>query len=256
MSIKMFKLGVKTINGTDYVYAQKSVYINYQKTKTRSYSLGNVKKFIADLTSKITGGWIYTYSGEICLSKIAEKIGFSECVNKHTAKLPEESIYDLPSYLLTLVLYQILSPDSKSECRGWYQNSYIRYIVNLPDMAFHKNNIYHYMDKIYKKEQKIFRSLRDSAISAIGIRISELIFDTTSVFYRSEMRHNCLRILSSIKRHLRMRSPPPFTLMAPRLIGSIFFLKMSGIKQYDFGYLSSCSGTVYLTPKAITHQFG
>ena len=129
----MFKLGVKTINGTDYVYAQKSVYINSQKTKTRSYSLGNVKKFIADLTSKITGGWIYTYSGEICLSKIAEKIGFSECVNKHTDKLPEKSIYDLPGYLLTLVLYQILNPDSKSECMGWYQNSYIQHIINLPD---------------------------------------------------------------------------------------------------------------------------
>jgi len=180
----MFKLGVKTINGTDYVYAQKSVYINPKKTKTRSYSLGNVKKFIADLTSKITEGFIYTYSGEICLSKIAEKICFSECVNKHTDKLPEKSIYDLPGYLLTLVLYQILNPNSKSECMGWYQNSYIQYIVNLPNIAFHKNNIYHYMDKIHKKEQKIFRSLRDSSISAIGIRISELIFDTTSVFFR------------------------------------------------------------------------
>ena len=180
----MFKLGVKTINGTDYVYAQESTYISTKKTDTRSYSLGNVKKFIANLTSKIAGAWIYTYSGEICLSKIAEKIGFSECVNKHTDKLPEKSIYDLPGYLLTLVLYQILNPDSKSECMGWYQNSYIQHIINLPDIAFHKNNIYHYMDKIHKKEQKIFRSLRDSTISAIGIRISELIFDTTSVFFR------------------------------------------------------------------------
>jgi transposase len=40
------------------------------------------------------------------------------------------------------------------------------------------------MDKFYKKQYKIFRGLRDSAISAIGIDISELIFDTTSVFFR------------------------------------------------------------------------
>ena len=180
----MFKLGVKTINKTDYVYAQESTYISAKKTKTKSYSLGNVKKFIANLTSKIANAWIYTYSGEICLSKIAEKIKFAECINKHTDKLSEKSIYNLSSYLLTLVLYQILNPDSKSECRGWYKNSYIQHIVKLPDIAFHKNNIYHYMDKIYKKELKIFRSLRNSAISSIGIHISELIFDTTSVFFR------------------------------------------------------------------------
>jgi len=177
----MFKLGVKTINGTDYVYAQESTYMSREKTDTKSYSLGNVKKFIANLNTQLWNGTVYTYSGEACLSKIAGKIKFRECVNKH---IPKKWKYDLPSYLLTLAVYQILNPDSKSQLKEWYQNSYIQHVVKLPEIAFHKNNIYDYMDKFYKKRHKIFQSLRDAAISAIKIHVSELIFDTTSVSFR------------------------------------------------------------------------
>jgi len=177
----MFKLGLKSIKGHDYVYAQESIYLSREKTKTKSYSLGGVKEFIAKLNVVLNKGKVFTHSGEMCISKIAEKIGFFKCVNKYVSK---KWGYKLPNYLLTLVTYQILSPDSKSQCREWYQNSYMQYIVKLPEIAFHKNNIYEYMDKFYKKQHKIFRSLRDAAISKIGINISELIFDTTSVFFR------------------------------------------------------------------------
>jgi len=177
----MFKLTAKNINGNEYVYAQESIYRSTKKTDTKSYSLGNVKKFIANMNTKLWNGRVYTYSGEVCLSKIAEKIGFHECVNKH---VPKKWKYDLPSYLLSLTTYQILSPDNKSKCIEWYHNSYMQHIIELPETAFHKNNIYDYMDKFYKKQYKIFRSLRDSAISKIGINISELIFDTSSISFR------------------------------------------------------------------------
>jgi len=177
----MFKLGLKNIKGHEYVYAQESIYESREKTKTKSYSLGCVKEFIANLNVVLNKGNVFTYSGEVCISKIAEKIGFFRCVNKHVSK---KWGYDLPCYLLTLAVYQILNPDSKSQCREWYLNSYMQYIVKLPEIAFHKNNIYECMDKIQKKELKIFRSLRDAAISAIKINVSKIVFDTTSMFFR------------------------------------------------------------------------
>ena len=106
---------------------------------------------------------------------------FKKCVEENLFK---NYNYNLPSYLQTLALYHILNPNSKSKCMKWYQHSYMQYLVDLPVFAFHKNNIYEYMDRIYNKRHKIFRSLRDSAISSIGIEVSELIFDTTSIFFR------------------------------------------------------------------------
>jgi len=60
----------------------------------------------------------------------------------------------------------------------------MRFIVKLPEIAFHKNNIYHYMDKFYKYGYKIFKEIRDSAIRNFKIDTSEVIFDTTSVLFR------------------------------------------------------------------------
>jgi transposase len=177
----MFKLGLKNIKGHEYVYAQESIYMSREKTKTKSYSLGTVKDFIANLNVVLNKGNVFTYSGEVCISKMAEKIGFFRCINKCASK---KWGYDLPGYLLTLIVYQILNPDSKSRCREWYQNSYMQYVVRLPEIAFHKNNIYEFMDKIQNKELKIFRGLRDAVISVIKIKVSKIVFDTTSMFFR------------------------------------------------------------------------
>jgi hypothetical protein len=79
--------------------------------------------------------------------------------------------------------------------------------------------------------------------------------DATQILHSREMWLNCPRIFHSVQRYFRIRAAASLPFVALRLICSVFFLQLRGIKEDNLGYLCRRLGAIYLACIAFSHQF-
>lgn len=158
------------------------------KVKTRDVYLGKKDlafKLIADFTSSPpTKERLYSYSGEVILSHIAQQLQLPQIINKHVLV---ETGFNCGQLLQYVIIERSLNPCSKwALAQKNHQQSYFSLLCQQDEMRFTDDNIYNYMDYISPYLQQIQSQLSRRLISQFQVPIEQIIIDATSIYFYLE----------------------------------------------------------------------
>lgn len=181
--MKYFLYAKKTKSGIYYSY--RANYRVKGKVKTKDVYLGpkeQALKLITEFTTKKPDRErLYSYSGELILSKMASQLQLVEVINHH---VPNQTGFDCGELLKYVIIERVLSPNSKwALAHKIHQQSYFAVLSHHNGMHFTEDNIYNYMDYVHPYLHQIQASLVTNLQQQFQLGIEELILDATSIYF-------------------------------------------------------------------------
>ena len=170
-----------------YVYLVKP-YREKGKMKTDQIYLGKeevANKILAALAlKKLEHEKVLNYSGEIILSKIADRLDLVEMINQQVTNSTE---FDCGELLKNVIVERILHPRSKwALANKVYKRSVFAIQDKIAPSQFTEDNIYNYMDYLYPQLHSIQVRLLKNLQTSFQLQIDELILDATSIYFYIE----------------------------------------------------------------------
>lgn len=165
-------------------YSYKAGYREKGKVKTTRVYLGSeerASKILADFNSKKPDQeQLYSYTGELLLSKVADRLKFSQIVDTHIKK---DTAWSVGQFLEMVVIERCLVPSSKwALAKRYHQQSILSLRDDIPSKAFSEANIYNYMDYFYPYIHQIQASLVEQIYKNFPAENEVLILDGTSFY--------------------------------------------------------------------------
>jgi len=162
----------------------KSSYREKGKVKSKRVYLGSEERatrILADFSSKKPDQeQLYSYTGELLLRKVADRLKFSQIVDKHVQK---DTDWSVGQFLEMIVIERCLVPLSKwGLAKRYHQQSIFALRDDIPSKAFSEANIYNYMDYFYPSIHQIQASLVEQIYKNFPANNEVLILDGTSLY--------------------------------------------------------------------------
>ena len=152
MSATGYKFTIKVIDGQQYLYLQWAKHDKkLGKSKTRSFSLGNIKN-IHNIITEIMSRSESLFIGEYILYTLAQQLTLDIQLKKalRTSGVP----VNLVNYFYFLINMRIVRPFSKNGLARYYTHSYFKILEKEP----HVNKFYESMDLIVNPEPNFHSS--------------------------------------------------------------------------------------------------
>lgn len=170
-----------------YVYLVRS-FREKGRVKTDQIYLGKeevANKILATLAlKKLEHERMLSYSGEIILSEIANRLDLVKVINQHVKNSTE---FDCGELLKNVIIERVLHPRSKwALANKVYKRSVFAIQGRITPDMFTEDNIYNYMDYLYPQLHSIQLGLLRNLQTQFQLQINELILDATSIYFYIE----------------------------------------------------------------------